>query len=235
LPRRDRSLTKVGRTGARFPRTAVVDEPGGLRTTEGGDSFSDREATDLDIDAAALPVRGEHDAVSVTGARFPRRAADPNPYASVLSAPATAPVATGPDAFSRDTPPVTEHRSTTDHAPADFDDDVTAAHGVPVVRPYVLTHGRTRSAVDLPLEALVTVGSAADHAAEGMDRTLMGLCQELRSVAEIAALADVPLGVARVLIGDLVTSGALVVHGTTDPQGPSLALLQRVLGGLRNL
>jgi hypothetical protein len=54
-------------------------------------------------------------------------------------------------------------------------------------------------------------------------------------VAAVAALAGVPLGVARVLIGDLAMTGALVVHDTAGHQGPSVPLLQRVLAGLRNL
>lgn len=54
-------------------------------------------------------------------------------------------------------------------------------------------------------------------------------------MAEIAALRGVPLGVARVLLGDLAALGAVVVHRTVDAGGPDLALMERVLSGLRRL
>ena len=56
-----------------------------------------------------------------------------------------------------------------------------------------------------------------------------------RSVAELAALAGQPLGVTRVLVGDLAATGALVVARTAGADGSDLALLGRVLAGLRNL
>jgi hypothetical protein len=115
------------------------------------------------------------------------------------------------------------------------DSTTATSPGVPSVRPYVLTHGRTRSPVELPVEALVTAGPAAPRCVGTTGVNLVELCQLPRSVAEVAALAGVPLGVARVLIGDLAMTGALVVHDTIGPLGPSLPLLHRVLAGLRNL
>jgi hypothetical protein len=106
---------------------------------------------------------------------------------------------------------------------------------VPPVRPYVLICGRTRSTVELPVEALVTIGSAAAHCRGSAEATLVQLCRVPRSVAELAALTGIPLGVARVLIGDLAATGALVVHHTAGGGGPDLALLDRVLTGLRKL
>ena len=61
------------------------------------------------------------------------------------------------------------------------------------------------------------------------------LCASPRSVAEIAALLEIPLGVARVLVGDLAQDGAVVVHGTSGPDGPDATFMQRVLDGLRRL
>jgi len=65
-------------------------------------------------------------------------------------------------------------------------------------------------------------------------RTIINLCQRLTSVIELAARLHVPLGVARVLVGDLAASGYLTVHppsGTAD--GPDVAVLERLLEGLR--
>ena len=53
----------------------------------------------------------------------------------------------------------------------------------------------------------------------------------------MAALIGVPLGVARVLIADLAETGVVTVHKSA-PSGdgePDLALLERVLSGLRRL
>jgi hypothetical protein len=104
------------------------------------------------------------------------------------------------------------------------------------VRPYVFTRGRTRSHLELSLEALVSVvPSAPTGHMNGEHHSVLGLCREPRSVAEIAALLDVPLGVARVLVGDLAAAGAVALHRTAGAVGPDLALMERVLSGLRRL
>jgi predicted ArsR family transcriptional regulator len=63
------------------------------------------------------------------------------------------------------------------------------------------------------------------------------LCRTPRSVAEISAELDIPLQVAKIVLGDMVASGLVVVHRTTGLSGGSahLALMERVLGGLRRL
>lgn len=113
----------------------------------------------------------------------------------------------------------------------------TAGAG-PLVRPYAVTRGRTRSQHGFAIEALVSTTAYGQHDAA---RTLpeadaiCGLCSELRSVAEIAAHLQVPLGVARVLVGDMAEEGLVQVHQPANEQGPDRALLERVLGGLRKL
>ncbi|EME66007.1 hypothetical protein G352_07218 [Rhodococcus ruber BKS 20-38] len=104
------------------------------------------------------------------------------------------------------------------------------------VRPFVRSQGRTRAEVDLPLEVLVSaVSDAVGTAGLEEHRTILALCAEPRSIMEIAALARLPLGVARVLVGDLAATGELTVHRTADGLGPDAQLLSRVLGGLRRL
>jgi Protein of unknown function (DUF742) len=62
------------------------------------------------------------------------------------------------------------------------------------------------------------------------------LCSDFKSVAEIAALLNVPLGVAGVIVGDLAERGLVSVEQPGNEDGlPDLALLERVLIGLRNL
>jgi Protein of unknown function (DUF742) len=103
------------------------------------------------------------------------------------------------------------------------------------VRPYVRTGGRTRPAVDLAIEALVSTAPGAPEPPGADHRAIAALCASPRSVAEIAALLEIPLGVARVLVGDLAQDGGVVVHGTSGPDGPDPTLMQRVLDGLRRL
>jgi hypothetical protein len=104
------------------------------------------------------------------------------------------------------------------------------------VRPYVLTRGRTRSTFELSIETLVSAAApAAPAGLTGVHQAVLGLCREPRSVAELAALAGVPLGVARVLVGDLAAAGVVAVHRAAGAAGPDLALMERVLSGLRKL
>ncbi len=111
-----------------------------------------------------------------------------------------------------------------------------------MVRPYVLTSGRTRSRLRLAVETLVS--TSRNNNVRDLDwptgteqRAVIELCVEPRSVAEVAALLAVPLGVARVLLSDLAELGAVVVHDIGLPQDgpPELALMQRVLAGLQRL
>lgn len=104
------------------------------------------------------------------------------------------------------------------------------------VRPYVFTRGRTRSQFELSIEALVSIVPSARVAHLSAEHhAVVLLCRESRSVAEIAALLGVPIGVARVLVGDLAGAGAVSLHRTAGAAGPDQALMERVLAGLRRL
>jgi hypothetical protein len=110
-----------------------------------------------------------------------------------------------------------------------------------LVRPYTLTAGRTDTTVDLPLEAPVqTLQSALFHRWPPNDvrGRIVQLCIKSPSVAEISARLDLPLGVVRVLVGDLVTSGYLRVSPTLDDRSTAderRELIGRTLRGLRAL
>lgn len=108
-----------------------------------------------------------------------------------------------------------------------------------VVRPFVVTRGRTRPVrPELRLETLVTAVRAAFGAPLDFERLrIVELCRFPRSVAEIAALLSLPLGVARVLVGDLAAEGHVHVHDHPyeNAERPSIALLERVRDGLLRL
>jgi hypothetical protein len=117
---------------------------------------------------------------------------------------------------------------------------VTDAPGAAALaRPYAWTGGRTQPTVELAVEARVRTtprGHALPMKLASADWTVTQLCREPRSVAEVAAHLEVPLGVARVLVADLLDEGLVVVEATlTDDTGDDerRRLIERVLSGLR--
>ncbi|MGH4029997.1 DUF742 domain-containing protein [Actinomycetota bacterium Odt1-20B] len=114
----------------------------------------------------------------------------------------------------------------------------------PLVRPYAMTGGRTRpgpSGVRFDLIALV----ALDDRTPGGDDTALGpehwslleLCRaETQSVAELAAGTDLPVGVVRVLLGDLLELRRVRISRPVPPaQLPDEKILREVIDGLRAL
>jgi len=112
--------------------------------------------------------------------------------------------------------------------------------GASAVRPYTWTRGRTKSGLELAIETLVSTsrrGRDQMGLLQVEHRAVAELCEQTRSVAEVAALMSLPLGVARVLLGDMAGLGVVTVHQTASSAGnaPDLALMERVLSGLRRL
>ena len=109
-----------------------------------------------------------------------------------------------------------------------------------VVRPYVLTHGRTRAAgVEVPIDAAVVAQVTAHDlgpTASPEARIIVALCQEPIPLAEVAGRLGVPLGVARVLVGDLSEPGLVAVRPSRPTDAHTdVRLLERLLDGIRSL
>jgi hypothetical protein len=107
------------------------------------------------------------------------------------------------------------------------------------VRAYMWTGGRTHSDRQLEIETLVSTSDRADALMPTLrteHQAVARLCYLTKSVAEVAALLELPLGVVRVLLGDMASLGLITVH-RNDFHGdePDLELLARVLRGLTHL
>ncbi|MFF3755133.1 DUF742 domain-containing protein [Streptomyces sp. NPDC002018] len=114
----------------------------------------------------------------------------------------------------------------------------------PVVRPYAMTRGRTSSATRhrLDLIAIVVPEPAAEDPTR--DQTLSPEHVEIverclampQSIAELSASLDLPVGVVRVLVGDLVESEIVHVTRPVPPaELPDVNILREVINGLRAL
>jgi hypothetical protein len=111
-----------------------------------------------------------------------------------------------------------------------------------LVPPYAMTGGRARPVLapeELELESLVSTTSLGETSVPTLtpeQQSSVLLCRDILSIAEVSAHLDVPVGVARVLVGDMAAEGLVTLHRPTGPGiRPDLALLERVLYGLRAL
>jgi Protein of unknown function (DUF742) len=111
-----------------------------------------------------------------------------------------------------------------------------------LVPPYAMTGGRARPVLapeELELESLVSTTSLGETSVPALtpeQQSIVLLCRDILSIAEVSAHLDVPVGVARVLVGDMAAEGLVTLHRPAGPGiRPDLALLERVLYGLRAL
>jgi hypothetical protein len=115
------------------------------------------------------------------------------------------------------------------------DDDAPVAR---VVRPYTLTGGRTAPKVELPVEAtLRREASGSEVPTDANLALILDVCDK-RSVAEVSAHVHMPIGVVRVLLGDLIEQGHVRVQATLtadSSQDERRELIERTLRGLRTL
>jgi hypothetical protein len=121
-------------------------------------------------------------------------------------------------------------------APEPTPDSTGGADRESFVRPFFLTGGRTRPVHDgLRIHTLITAPPSAMHAPLRFElRQIVELCQLPRSVAEIASGLRVPLGVARVLIADLISGGYAFSH-EQDEETISVQTIERIVQRVRAL
>jgi Protein of unknown function (DUF742) len=103
----------------------------------------------------------------------------------------------------------------------------------PIVRPFMLTGGRTQPMQDgLRIETQLYAAPAALSAPLRFEaRRIVELCQAPRSIADLASALRVPLGVVRVIVADLITEGFVLVDQV--PGELSTTLIERIRDRVR--
>ncbi|HEY9563429.1 MAG TPA: DUF742 domain-containing protein [Nocardioides sp.] len=112
----------------------------------------------------------------------------------------------------------------------------TDAAGHDLVRPFIMTGGRTRTdRRDLRVETMLQ--ALTDQPPDGLpseQQEILRLCGEPLSVAEVAAKLGLVLGVVQVVAGDLIAQGLVEVHHT-DPVEIELDMLTRMIERVRSI
>jgi Protein of unknown function (DUF742) len=112
-----------------------------------------------------------------------------------------------------------------------FDEDAG-----PMVRPYTVTQGRTRPArTDLNMITMVMALSSEEHPMLNPEHSaILAACQTPQSIAEVAASLGLPVGVVKILVGDLVDRG-LIAYSQPYRGTANRALLRDVRNAVSKL
>jgi hypothetical protein len=108
----------------------------------------------------------------------------------------------------------------------------------PVVRPYAVTKGRTRAAVSFGLIDVVAATGEwpSEHFRPGPEhRRILSVARRPVPIVDLTSEIDLPLGVVRVLLGDLLSEGMLRIVSAQRQTLPDQRLLRMVLDGLESL
>jgi hypothetical protein len=104
------------------------------------------------------------------------------------------------------------------------------------VRPYLITGGRARpvdSSLRAEAQVLVTWdGQGALDRLAYEHRDIVAVCGKPVAVAEVAAHLHLHLGVARVLVADLVAMGYLTLRNPEAGTHQQVHIIERVIRGL---
>ena len=110
----------------------------------------------------------------------------------------------------------------------------------PVVRPYALTKGRTLPSGGASFGLIDVVIATSDRMPEHFrpgpeHRRILSLCRRPTPIVDLTSEIDLPLGVVRVLLGDLASEGLVRVLSTQKQPANDQRLLRMVLDGLESL
>ncbi len=126
-----------------------------------------------------------------------------------------------------------------DEAPASSPPQHLPPSGGAALRPYLMTGGRVRPAVDsLEIEAQVMTtahGLAARPQHTFEYRDLVTACEAPISIAEAAARLGLQVNVIRVLVGDLVGMGHVALLRPEGGLAHDVETIEKVIRGLQSL
>ena len=110
----------------------------------------------------------------------------------------------------------------------------------PVVRPYALTKGRTLPSGGESFGLIDVVIATSERQPQYLrlgpeHRRILSLCRRPTPVVDLTSEIDLPLGVVRVLLGDLTSEGMIRVLATQKQPMTDERLLRMVLDGLESL
>ena len=110
----------------------------------------------------------------------------------------------------------------------------------PVVRPYALTKGRTLPSGGASFGLIDVVVATSERPSVSFrpgpeHRRILGMCRRPTPIVDLTSEIDLPLGVVRVLLGDLTSEGMLRVLSSQRQQLTDQRLLRMVLDGLESL
>jgi hypothetical protein len=120
--------------------------------------------------------------------------------------------------------------------PSEADESAPHAAGV---RAYAMTGGRSQASVHLEFETMLCAtplgeGSLSTLRFEKGDVTRL-CAADVLSVAELSARLRLPIGVVRVVAGDLLADGLLESFHPSENVSDDVALIQRLIAGVRAL
>lgn len=107
-------------------------------------------------------------------------------------------------------------------------------------RLYTITCGRSRAdEVELDLVTLIVSECEPEPGMQSEHARILLLCASPTAVVEVAAELGLPVSVVKILLTDLLDTGAVAARHPTAPRAvdelPDPAFLEKVLVGLRNL
>jgi hypothetical protein len=110
----------------------------------------------------------------------------------------------------------------------------------PVVRLYALTKGRTQPNGGASFGLIDVVVATGDRPSEHFrlgpeHRRILRVCRRPVPIVDLTSEIDLPIGVVRVLLGDLTGEGLLRVVSAQRQPVPDKSLLRMVLDGLESL
>jgi hypothetical protein len=111
-----------------------------------------------------------------------------------------------------------------------------AARGHDVVRPFIMTGGRTKvKRANLRVETMVQrVGTTVPGTVPSEQRHILANAEDAISVAELSAELGLIVGVVSVLLNDLIDAGLIEVF-ESDPDAIDLDMLQAMAEKIRSL